>query len=45
VLRAAFEEVDFVVLKNGFCFYFAVAGGADGDGYVVEEVGRVLGMG
>jgi hypothetical protein len=39
VLRAAFEEVDVVVLENGFGFDFAEAGGADGDGYVVEQVG------
>jgi hypothetical protein len=39
VLRAAFEEVDVVVLEDGLGFDFAVTGGADGDGYVVEEVG------
>jgi hypothetical protein len=39
VLGAAFEQVDVAVLENGFGFDFAVAGGADGDGYVVEEVG------
>src|SRR5271163_5125641 len=38
VLGAAFQEVDVVVLENGFGFDFAVAGGADGEGYVVEEV-------
>ena len=30
---------DVAVLKDGFGFDLAVAGGADGDGYVVEEVG------
>jgi hypothetical protein len=45
VLGAAFEEEDFVVLKNGFGFYFAVAGGADGDGNVVEEIGAGFGHG
>ncbi len=43
VLRAAFEQVDVAVLENGFGFDFAVAGGADGDGYVVEQVGAGFG--
>jgi len=43
VLGAAFEEVDVAVLENGFGFDFAVAGGADGEGYVVEEVGAGFG--
>src|SRR5271155_5285371 len=45
VLGAAFEEIDVVVLENGFGFDFAVAGGADGNGYVVEEVGAGFGHG
>jgi hypothetical protein len=45
VLGAAFEEVDFVVLEDGFGFYFAIAGGADGESYVVEEVGAGFGHG
>ena|ERR1700677_2060216 len=43
VLGAAFKEVDILVLKNGFGFDFAVTGGADGDGYIVEEVGTGFG--
>src|SRR6266478_1926523 len=39
VLRATFQEVDVAVLKDGFGFDLAIIGGADGDGYVVEEVG------
>jgi len=38
VLRAAFEEIDVIVLKNGFGFDLAVAGGADGESDIVEEV-------
>jgi hypothetical protein len=45
VLGAAFEQVDIVVLENGFGFDFAIAGGADGDGYVVEEIGTGFGHG
>jgi hypothetical protein len=45
VLGAAFEKVDVAVLENGFGFDFAVAGGADGDSYVVEEVGAGFGHG
>jgi hypothetical protein len=37
-LRTAFEEVDVVVLEDGFGFDLAVAGGADGEGDIVEEV-------
>ena len=39
VFRAAFEEIDVAVLEDDFGFDFAVAGGADRDGDVVEEVG------
>jgi len=45
VLGAAFEEIDLIVLENGFGFDFAVAGGADGDSDVVEEVGAGFGHG
>jgi hypothetical protein len=38
VLGAAFEQVDAAILKNGFSFGFAVAGGADGKSDVIEEV-------
>jgi hypothetical protein len=39
VLRAAFEHPDFVVFEDDFGVDAAVADGADGDGYVVKEVG------
>jgi hypothetical protein len=45
VLRATLEEVNVAILKDGFGFDLAVAGGADGDGDVVEEIGAVLGHG
>jgi hypothetical protein len=45
VLGAAFEEVDFFVFEDDLGVDAAVAGGADGDGGVVEEVGAGLGHG
>ena len=39
VLRAALEHPDFVVFEDDFGVDATVADGADGDGYVVEEVG------
>jgi len=45
MLGAAFQEVDVAILENGFGFDFAVAGGADGEDDVVEEVGAGFGHG
>jgi hypothetical protein len=39
VLRAALEHPDFVVFEDDFGVDATVADGADGDGYVVKEVG------
>lgn len=42
MLRAALEEKDFVVLKNGFGFDLLETSGADGDDDIVEKVGTLL---
>ena len=43
VLRAALEHVDVVVFEDDLGVDAAIAGGADGDGGVVEEVGAGFG--
>src|SRR5882724_5463625 len=43
VLGAAFEQEHLIVLKDCLPFDFSIAGRADGEGDVVEEIGTGLG--